>query len=85
MVPELDNAQKIAAQADVFIIVGTSLNVYPAAGLVHNAPDGCPIFLVDPNEVNDTGIRNLVVLRETAGKGVPLLVEQLLNGELIKI
>lgn len=85
MVPELDRAQDISAQADVFIIIGTSLNVYPAAGLVHSTPQHCPIFLVDPNDVNETGIKNLVAIRETAGKGVPVLVEQLLSGALIKI
>lgn len=85
LVPELDRAQEISAQADVFIIIGTSLNVYPAAGLVHSTPHNCPIFLVDPNDVNETGIRNLVAIRETAGKGVPILVEQLLSGALIKI
>lgn len=85
LVPELDRAQEVSAQADVFIIIGTSLNVYPAAGLVHSTPHNCPIFLVDPNDVNETGIRNLVAIRETAGKGVPILVEQLLSGALIKI
>ncbi|HLG04495.1 MAG TPA: NAD-dependent deacylase [Bacteroidia bacterium] len=83
MVPEMDRAQEIAATADIFIIVGTSLNVYPAAGLVHATRHGCAVYLVDPNDVNDSGIKNLVFIREPAGKGVPLIVERLLNGELV--
>jgi len=82
MVPEMDRAQDLSADADVFIIVGTSLNVYPAAGLVHATKKGCMIFIVDPNEVNNPGITNLVMIREAAGKGVPILVDKLLRGEL---
>lgn len=82
MVPEMENAMDIAAEADIFLIVGTSLNVYPAAGLVHHTRKDCPIYLVDPNEVNNPGITNLVFIKETAGKGVPVLVEKLLSGEL---
>lgn len=79
MVPEMSRAEDIAATADIFIIVGTSLNVYPAAGLVHHASSDCPIYLVDPNDVNDIGIKNLKVIRARAGDGVPKLVEELLN------
>lgn len=48
-VPMLDPAARTAAQADVMAIIGTSLAVYPAAGLVEYAPRGCPIYVVDPN------------------------------------
>jgi NAD-dependent deacetylase len=82
MVPEMDRAQDLSADADVFIIVGTSLNVYPAAGLVHHTRADCPIFIVDPNEVNNPGIKNLIMIREAAGKGVPVLVDKLLRGEM---
>jgi NAD-dependent deacetylase len=82
MVPEIEYAQHIASEADVFIIIGTSLNVYPAAGLVHSTKTGCPVFLIDPNEVNNPGVTNLVQIREAAGKGVPILVDKLLRGEL---
>lgn len=80
MVPEMNRAQEISSTADLFIIIGTSLNVYPAAGLVHATRSNCPVYLVDPNEVNDIGVRNLTVIRESAGNGVPSLVKQLLNG-----
>lgn len=82
MVPEIENAQNIAAEADVFIIIGTSLNVYPAANLLHYAPPKCPMFLVDPNDVNQPEGGNIVVLKNTAAKGVPILVEELLKGTL---
>lgn len=82
MVPEMDKAQDISADADIFLIIGTSLNVYPAAGLVHHTRKDCPIYLVDPNEVVNPGISNLVFIKETAGIGVPLLVDKLLSGEL---
>lgn len=82
MVPEIENAQHIASQADAFIIIGTSLNVYPAANLIHYAPPKCPMFLIDPNDVNQPPGGNIIVLRNTAAKGVPLLVDKLLNGLL---
>ncbi|HET6993114.1 MAG TPA: NAD-dependent deacylase [Bacteroidia bacterium] len=82
MVPQMDYAAEISAEADIFLIIGTSLNVYPAAGLVHSTRKDCPIYLVDPNEVNNPGISNLVFIKETAGNGVPLLVNKFLNGEL---
>lgn len=49
MVPELENAAEKVSNADFLIIVGTSLQVYPAAGLVDFAPEHCEIFVVDPN------------------------------------
>ncbi len=50
-VPMLSPAAEEAASADVFVIIGTSLNVYPAASLVQYTPPHCPIFLIDPNAV----------------------------------
>lgn len=48
MVPEMENAIQAAAQADFFLVVGTSMSVYPAAGLIHHIPETCKIFLIDP-------------------------------------
>lgn len=48
-VPAMDEAMALVEEADVFVVVGTSLQVYPAAGLVHYAPFECPIFVVDPH------------------------------------
>jgi NAD-dependent deacetylase len=73
MVPEIENAQNIASEADIFIVVGTSLNVYPAANLLHYTPPKCPMFLIDPNDVNQPQGGNIVVLKYTAANGVPIL------------
>ncbi len=48
MVPEMENAIQAAAQADFFLVVGTSMSVYPAAGLIHHIPETCKIFVIDP-------------------------------------
>ena len=49
---EMDNATKIASKADIFIVIGTSMQVYPAAGLIHYVPKNCEIFVVDPHLEN---------------------------------
>ncbi len=74
----MDEAGNIAAKADIFIIVGTSLNVYPAAGLVDFVPHDSPKYLIDPQAVSKDYISNLTVKRERAGTGVPELVKKLL-------
>jgi NAD-dependent deacetylase len=51
-VPMIEPAIKIIEQADIVVVIGTSLNVYPAAGLLHYVRNGQPIFLIDPKEVN---------------------------------
>jgi NAD-dependent deacetylase len=80
-VPMIAPAQKLSAEADVFIVIGTSLNVYPAAGLVYYVKRGTPVYLIDPHAEMLPDVKNLTVLRETAGKGVPKLVKQLIGGE----
>ena len=57
-VPQFDHAVRIAAAADVLIVVGTSLAVYPAASLVHYVRPGVPIYLVDPGAPDVRTIRN---------------------------
>jgi NAD-dependent deacetylase len=81
-VPMMDKAMEITSDAAMLIVVGTSLNVYPAAGLVHHVNPWCPVYLIDPNEVNDAGIRNLTVVKEKAGKGLSELVAKILAGEI---
>ena len=54
-VPMISPAAEEAAEADIFVIIGTSLNVYPAAGLVRYTRPGTPIFLIDPEEVPSGG------------------------------
>ncbi len=76
-VPMIEPAMELSSQADIFIVIGTSLNVYPAAGLVYYIKKGTPVFLIDPHAEIQKGIKNVTVLRETAGTGVPKLVKQL--------
>ena len=77
-VPLMEEAGRLAAKADIFIIVGTSLNVYPAAGLVDIVPDTVPKYLIDPQAVSKDYIANITIKRERAGTGVPELVKNLL-------
>jgi NAD-dependent deacetylase len=81
MVPEMNRAQDIAFSADILITVGTSLNVYPAAGLINHVQRGTKIYVVDPNDVPVNGIANLIHLKEKAGIALPRLVEQLFAAE----
>lgn len=76
-VPLIETAAEAISKADVVVIVGTSMQVYPAAGLIHYAPKGIPIFLIDPNEVNLSS--NVVFIKEKAGKGLAILKEKLLT------
>jgi NAD-dependent deacetylase len=78
-VPMIVPAAQLAANADIFIVIGTSLNVYPAAGLIHHAPDESEKYLVDPNENNSGYLPNLTFIKEKAVHGVSSLVEKLLG------
>jgi len=68
-VPEMDRAMDLVSLADAVIVVGTSLQVYPAAGLMHYAPESSPIYLVDPRPSLESNER-LTVIEENAGTGV---------------
>ena len=77
-VPMFERAAGIAAQAEVMVVVGTSLAVYPAASLVRYVRPEVPIYLVDPGNPDVSGIRNpLTVIRKRTAEGVPELVELL--------
>lgn len=78
-VPMITTASEIALTADVFIVIGTSLNVYPAAGLIEYAPRSSKKFLIDPNAKAMPWIQNLTVISKKAGEGVPELVDELLE------
>lgn len=84
-VPMFDAACKIVESADILIVVGTSLAVYPAASLVYHVRDKhVPIYLVDPGMPDTRLIKNpLTHIKERGAVGVPQLVEQLKN-ELAK-
>lgn len=52
MVPEMDKAMDLCSKADFFLVIGTSMSVYPAAGLIHYIPEYCKVFVIDPNLSN---------------------------------
>ncbi|MFO7369562.1 MAG: Sir2 family NAD-dependent protein deacetylase [Bacteroidales bacterium] len=74
-VPAIEEAASITSQADIFVVIGTSMVVYPAAGLIEYVPDHAPIYLIDPNEVTVPVYRHVHFIREKAGKGVVVLKE----------
>lgn len=77
-VPEFEHATEIVAQADILVIIGTSMQVYPAASLVHYIEATTPVFLIDPNEVK---VNNSVhIIAKGASEGVKELKEILLKG-----
>lgn len=73
-VPEIENAVNITQSADIFIIIGTSLQVYPAAGLINYVKPNLPIYLIDPNEVN-LYTPNITVIKKGASEGLKELLE----------
>lgn len=78
-VPMMEEALRITREADIFVVIGTSMNVYPAAGLVDYVPPKAPIYVIDPNDVAIPVTRNVAVIRDKAGTGVALLTEKLLK------
>lgn len=58
MVPEMDNVIKIASEADLFLVIGTSMQVYPAASVIRYVPRHCEIFVIDPNLDNPNAFTN---------------------------
>lgn len=78
-VPAMEEAVTLASKADIFAVVGTSLNVYPAAGLVAYAPAGASMWLVDPGDVSIPYSRKVEVIKEKAGIGVEILSRRLLE------
>ncbi|MCD4729822.1 MAG: NAD-dependent deacylase [Bacteroidales bacterium] len=79
MVPMIQPATEIAATADIFIVVGTSMVVYPAASLIIYAKPDIPKYYVDPKAFEVSGISNLKIIKKKAGEGVPELVNELMN------
>ncbi len=75
-VPAMDKAIEIASMADILLIVGTSLQVYPAAGLMHYAPAGTPVYLVDPHPAVTSG-DNLTVIEDKATTSVQKVADLL--------
>lgn len=78
-VPMIETAIHYTEQADIFVIIGTSLNVYPAAGLLNYVPYGVPVYLIDPKEVKINSGRQVNVIRKGASEGIYELKKILLK------
>lgn len=80
MVPLLETAAALVQMADVLLIIGTSMQVYPAASLVYYAQKHTPIYFIDPKpNVSESEFTNLTVIPKTAVAGVPTLVDALMR------
>lgn len=77
-VPMIETAIDYCEKADIFLIIGTSLNVYPAAGLLNYVPAGVPVYLIDPNHVAIASGRKVHVIQKGASAGMEELTSLLL-------
>ena len=75
-VPMIEKAMGICSTADALVIIGTSMQVYPAASLMHYVPESTPTYFIDPNPAVDSKA-SLKVIPETATKGLKMLKELL--------
>ena len=75
-VPKIEEAIPYVEASDIFVVIGTSLNVYPAAGLLYYVRNRQPIFLIDPNEVK-TSRHDIVFIKKGASEGVKIITERL--------
>lgn len=78
-VPKIETAIDYVEKADIFVIIGTSMNVYPAAGLLNYVPYGVPVYLIDPKEVRVNNGRHIHVIRKGASDGMAELKSILLK------
>jgi NAD-dependent deacetylase len=76
-VPNIMTATSMLQEADIFLVVGTSLKVYPAAGLLQYVPDHVPKYLVDPEAEPQNYLRNLTIIKDKATTGVRKFIELL--------
>ena len=78
-VPLIEEAARRVAMADIFVVVGTSLAVYPAAGLIHYASARAKKFIIDKRIPDYSGYPDIVVIERPATQGVGVLVDQLIG------
>ena len=74
----MNDAISALRDIDAFVIIGTSLNVYPAAGLLNYVPYGVPVYLIDPNEVQISSHKDITVIRKGASEGMRYLIDNYL-------
>jgi NAD-dependent deacetylase len=75
----MENATNLSEMADIFITIGTSLNVYPAANLISEAPILIPKYLIDPGDFNLDHLKNITHLKTTATNGMKILFDKLIQ------
>ena len=73
----MEVAAEICKTADIFIVCGTSLQVYPAASLIHYVSDSCPIYIIDPAEINIVDSNRIHIIKEKASLGLTQLIKEL--------
>lgn len=78
-VPLMSTAIEALSGVDVFLVIGTSLNVYPAAFLLDYVPSSVPVFLIDPNDVPHRGGGNVTHIREGASAGMEYFIDKILK------
>ncbi|MCD4770379.1 MAG: NAD-dependent deacylase [Bacteroidales bacterium] len=78
-VPAMEEAASLTSTADIFVVIGSSLNVYPAAGLMGYAPEGVSLWIIDPQDVVPPVNRHIEIIKEKAGAGVEILSRRLLE------
>ena len=78
-VPMMDEAVEITSGAEIFVVIGSSLNVYPAAGLINYAPEDAPLWLIDPNDVYVPATRKVELIKEKASAGITILTNKLFS------
>ncbi|MDH6251583.1 NAD-dependent deacetylase [Chryseobacterium sp. H1D6B] len=78
-VPLYQTAKEMVKEADILVVIGTSLQVYPAAGLIHEIKDDCLLVVINPNETEFGYGKRAVVMKETATRGMKLLFDKLIN------
>jgi NAD-dependent deacetylase len=76
-VPEIERATSFVEKADIFVIIGTSMNVYPAAGLLNYVPRSAEVYLIDPKPVDTHTSRPIHVIQKGASEGVAELMKVL--------
>jgi len=76
-VDAIGQAAEIAASADIFLVIGTSLSVYPAAGLIDFVSEKVPVFIIDPGSPTYSSSPNIEVIKEKASTGMQILKQTL--------
>ncbi len=77
-VPAIEEAATLVSTADILVVIGTSMVVYPAAGLIDYVSRNTPVFMIDPGEVAAPIYRHIHFIKEKAGKGVQILKAKLM-------